>query len=122
VDGQVGLALGDGAGRTQVGMFVNKAGQPGITLFDDRETARFSLEIVEVPEEIELSREQLKTMPPQEIGQFYRQHRPQRPMMVFCDTHGNKRSAMSTDQGERMPPRLRPYLQCPREAVLRVES
>ncbi|OFW15714.1 MAG: hypothetical protein A3H29_08660 [Acidobacteria bacterium RIFCSPLOWO2_02_FULL_67_21] len=98
MDGQVGLALGDGAGRTQVGMFVNKAGQPGITLFDDRETARFSLEIVEVPEEIELSREQLKTMPPQEIGQFYRQHRPQRPMMVFCDTHGNKRSAMSTDQ------------------------
>jgi hypothetical protein len=97
-DGSVGLALGDGTDRTRVGMFVNKAGEPGITLFDDRGTARFSLEIVEVPEEIELSREQLKTMSPQEIGQVHGQHRPQRPIMVFCDTHGNKRSAISTDQ------------------------
>ena len=98
VDGQVGLALGDGAGRTQVGMFVNKAGQPGITLFDDRETARFSLEIVEVPEEIELGQQQLKMMSPEEIARFYEQHRPQRPMMVFCNAHGTKRSALSTDQ------------------------
>lgn len=79
-------------------MFVNEAGQPGITIFDDRETARFSLEIVEVPEEIELGQEQLKAMSPEEVAQFYEQHRPQRPMMVFCDAHGNKRSAMSTDQ------------------------
>lgn len=97
-DGKVGLALGDGAGRTQLGMFVNKAGEAGITLFDDREIARFSLEIVEVPEEVELDREQLKMMSREEIAQFYGQHRPQRPMMVFCDSHGNKRSAISTDQ------------------------
>ena len=82
-NGMVGLTLDDSNGRTRVGMFVNPSGQPGVTLFDDKERGRVSLEVVEVPEELKVSKEQLATFSTEELGRFANKHMPHRPMLVF---------------------------------------
>ncbi len=97
-NGMVGLTLDDSHGRTRAGMFVNPSGQPGVTLFDDKEHGRVSLEVVEVPEELRVSEAQRATFSAEELGRFAIEHMPHRPMLVFLSENGIKGSAVSTDR------------------------
>ena len=51
-NGMVGLTLDDNEGHTRAGVFVNPSGRPAVTLFDDKDHGRVSLELVEVPQEL----------------------------------------------------------------------